>query len=42
MFEIEGKKYLKSGDNTLYDVKTHEPIGMWNTSTKMIEELDED
>lgn len=29
-FTYKGKKYLKAGDNTLYDVNTHEEIGMWD------------
>jgi len=28
--EIEGKMYLKSEDNTLYDFMSHDEIGMWN------------
>ena len=40
-FKIGGKKYLKSADNTIYDIKTHEEIGTWNPKTKQIEEDDE-
>ena len=29
-FTHKGKKYLKAGDNTLYDVNTHEEIGVWD------------
>ena len=29
-FTHKGIKYLKAGDNTLYDVKTHEEIGLWD------------
>jgi hypothetical protein len=41
-FEIKGTIYLKSADNTLYDMQTQEEIGVWNPKTKEIEELDED
>jgi AT hook motif len=41
-FEIKGTIYLKSADNTLYDMKTQEEIGVWNPETKEIEELDEE
>ena len=37
-FEFKGKKYLKAADNTLYDIKTHEEVGMWDSGTgKVIE-----
>ena len=36
-FLISGIKYLKAADNTLYDFKTHEEIGIWNADTKQIE-----
>ena len=36
-FFISGIKYLKAADNSLYDFKTHEGIGMWNPDTKQIE-----
>ena len=29
-FTHKGIKYLKAGDNTLYDVNTHEEIGLWD------------
>jgi hypothetical protein len=41
-FEIKGTIYLKSADNTLYDMKTQEEIGVWNPETKEIEEQEED
>ena len=42
-FEIEGKTYLKSEDNVLYDMESHDAIGIWNDETKKIEEIpDED
>ena len=34
--KIEGKKYLKAGDNTLYDIKTHEQIGSVDPKTNVI------
>ena len=36
-FTIKGKKYLKAGDNTLYDLDTHEEVGIWNPTNKNIE-----
>tara|TARA_B100001057_G_scaffold337852_1_gene338626 strand:+ start:11689 stop:12525 length:837 start_codon:yes stop_codon:yes gene_type:complete len=36
-FIIKGKKYLKAGDNTLYDLDTHDEVGMWNPTNKNIE-----
>lgn len=36
-FKINGVKYLKSAENTLYDFKTHEEIGTWNPKSKQIE-----
>lgn len=42
-FDIEGKTYLKSEDNVLYDMESHDAIGIWNDETKKIEEIpDED
>lgn len=42
-FEHEGKKYKRSEpDNILYDWETDEPIGVWNTKTKKIDELPDD
>ena len=41
-FKIGGVKYLKSADNTIYDLKTHEEIGSWNPKTKQIELEDDD
>ena len=39
-FEHNGVKYLRGGDNVLYDVKSHEAVGMWNEATKSIEDVD--
>jgi hypothetical protein len=41
-FEIKGIMYLKSADNTLYDMNTQDEIGVWNPKTKEIEELEEE
>ena len=36
-FSFNGKEYLKSNDNTLYDVDSWEEIGMWNSKTNKID-----
>ena len=36
---INGKEYLKSSDNTIYDVDLHTEIGRWNPLTKKIEPI---
>ena len=44
-FKIDGIKYLKASNNTLYCAKTHEEVGIWNPKTKKIDpaaESDED
>ena len=42
-FDIEGKTYLKSEDNVLYDMESHDAIGIWNEESNKIEEIpDED
>jgi len=41
-FEIEGKIYLKSEDNVLYDMESHDAVGVWNEEKKKIEELSDD
>jgi hypothetical protein len=42
-YEIDGITYLKSEDNVLYDIKTHDCVGIWNELTKKIDEIpDED
>ena len=33
---IEGKKYFKAADNSLYDSNTHEEIGIWDPIKKVI------
>lgn len=41
IFNIKGTDYLKAADNTLYDFKTHESIGLWNEVTKTIDPEDD-
>jgi len=41
-FEINGTTYLKSDDHVLYDMDSHEGIGIWNEETKEIENLPTD
>jgi hypothetical protein len=41
-FEHEGKEYLRSADNVLYDAETHAPVGQWNESEGKIEELNDE
>ena len=39
--EIDGKKYLKSSTNILYDAATQDMVGMWNEATKSIDFTEE-
>jgi len=42
-FEIDGKTYLKSEDNVLFDMNSHDCVGLWNEESKSIDEIpDED
>jgi len=41
-FEINGTTYLKSGDNVLFDLNTHDCVGLWNEETKKIDEIPDD
>jgi hypothetical protein len=43
-FKHNGKNYLKSENNVVYDVETQDAIGVWNPEKKMIElhELEEE
>lgn len=41
-FEFEGKKYLKSSENILYDPETKDEMGIWCEDTKSIKELPEE
>ena len=36
-FKINGVKYLKSADDTIYDFKTHDELGTWNPKSKKLE-----
>ena len=38
-FNINGKEYLKSEDNVLYDNKSHEAVGIWNENSGAIDEI---
>ena len=39
-FKIKGKKYLKSADGNIFDIKTHEELGYYNKLTDEIEETE--
>lgn len=42
-FEIDGTTYLKSDDNVLFDMNSHDCVGIWNEESKTIDEIpDED
>jgi hypothetical protein len=41
-FEFEGKKYLKSSENILYDPETKDEMGIWCEESKSIKELPEE
>jgi hypothetical protein len=41
-FEFNGKKYLKSSDNILYDPISQDPVGIWNEDDECIDEIEED
>jgi hypothetical protein len=41
-FEHEGKTYLRAADNVLYDVETHEPVGVWNPAESTIGEFSDE
>ena len=40
--QINGKEYLKSNDNILYDAKTEEEVGIWDPETKTIKDIPEE
>ncbi len=40
--QIQGKQYLKSQNNTLYDIATQEPIGIWDETSSTILPLPDD
>lgn len=35
-FTHNGVKYLKAGDNTLYDVESHDEVGLWDPKKKIV------
>ena len=39
-FEFNGKIYLRSADNVMYDSESQEPIGMWNEEEECIDEIE--
>ena len=39
---IEGKEYLKSSTNMIYDPETKDEVGIWNPKTETIDELPEE
>jgi ribosomal protein S25 len=41
-FTFEGRVYLRSADDVLYDIKTQEPVGMWNEEENCIDEIEVD
>ena len=41
-FEFNGKKYLKSSDNILYDPISQDPVGIWNEDDECIDEIEDD
>ena len=41
-FEIDGKTYLKSDDNVLFDMNSHDCVGLWNEESKSIDEIPDD
>ena len=41
-FEFEGKMYLKSSDNVLYDAESQDEVGVWSDSKQCIEFLETD
>ena len=41
-FVHKNKTYLKSADNVLFDVETHEPVGQWNVKNELVEEYTEE
>ena len=41
-FEKNGTTYLKSGVNVLFDLNSHDCVGLWNEETKKIDEIPDD
>ena len=42
LHEHEGKTYLKSKDNMLYDQDTQDTVGLWNPESKTITYITEE
>jgi hypothetical protein len=38
-FTFKGKLYLLASDGVLYDIKSQDPVGMWNEEKKCIDEI---
>jgi hypothetical protein len=41
-FTFKGVKYLKAADNTIYDINTHEEVGVWDEEKQEIVPDDDD
>jgi hypothetical protein len=41
-FDFKGNIYLKSKTNFIYDLDSHDCIGIWNEKKELIEELGDD
>jgi len=41
-FVVNGKTYLKANNNTLYDEKSWEEVGMWDEEQKQVVPIEED
>ena len=40
--QVNGKTYLKSSENVLYDADSKEEVGIWDPETKTMKDLPED
>ena len=41
-FQIDGKSYLRSSDNILYDAVTRDEVGIWDPETRTIMHFSDD
>jgi hypothetical protein len=41
-FQIDGKSYLRSSDNILYDAVTRDEVGIWDPETRTIMPFSDD
>jgi hypothetical protein len=41
-FIVNGKTYLKSEEDILYDIESHDAVGIWNEEEKEIKEIPDD